>query len=133
MILTLVAFSILLYPITPVLLVYVILVYVGSWVYPLFTVYIPHNAHEKYPIFQTKAFRGKIISTIFAHHNYHCRLWARVWSPGVVFFPHRFACLLTRRRRRARGPPGTTLAGRLVFALIKLMTLHGACIRETLQ
>ena len=55
----------------PFLFYYFVLVQMGSWAYPLFTVYIPHRLDYKHPIFQTKVFRGPVISTIFAHHNYH--------------------------------------------------------------
>ncbi len=63
--------SIVIFPKTPILFFYVCLVIAGSWTYPLFTVYIPHNAKEENPLFQTKAFRGVLISTLFAQHNYH--------------------------------------------------------------
>ncbi len=63
--------SIIILPQTPVLLFYILLVLTGGWAYPLFTVYIPHNANEKDPVLQTKAFRGRIISAVFAGHNYH--------------------------------------------------------------
>ncbi|MES2132218.1 MAG: fatty acid desaturase [Bacteroidota bacterium] len=68
---SLVGLSIFLFPLSPLLFIYVCLVLVGSWIYPLFTVYIPHNAKETDPLFQTKAFRGPVLSTLFAHHNYH--------------------------------------------------------------
>ena len=55
----------------PLLLFYFILVQVGAWAYPMFTVYIPHRLDYSHPIFQTKVFRGAFISTLFAHHNYH--------------------------------------------------------------
>lgn len=55
----------------PLLLFYFVCVQIGSWVYPLFTVYIPHIATEPHPIYQTRAFRGPVISTLFANHNYH--------------------------------------------------------------
>ena len=53
------------------LLIYVLSVIAGSWVYPLFTVYIPHNAKGESPLFQTRLFRGILISSLFAQHNYH--------------------------------------------------------------
>lgn len=55
----------------PLLFYYFILVQIGSWVYPMFTVYIPHRLNHTHPIFQTRVFRGFVISTLFAHHNYH--------------------------------------------------------------
>lgn len=63
--------AILLYQHYPFLLYYFLLVQMGSWLYPLFTVYIPHKVNSTHPIFQTKLFRGPIISFFFAHHNYH--------------------------------------------------------------
>ncbi len=71
MIIALVTISILLLPLTPVFLYYVLLVLIGSWAYPLFTVYAHHTAKEEDPLFQTKAYRGKIISFLFVQHNYH--------------------------------------------------------------
>ncbi len=70
-IVSIIALSILLYPISPILFYYVLLVSIGSWVYPFFTVYLHHIAEEESPLFQTKAYRGKIISFILAQHNYH--------------------------------------------------------------
>ncbi|MES2593285.1 MAG: fatty acid desaturase [Bacteroidota bacterium] len=66
-----VAAALLFYHLFPQLLFYFICVQVGSWAYPLFTVYIPHNAKGIHPVYQTRAFRGPVISTLFAHHNYH--------------------------------------------------------------
>ncbi len=63
--------SIINYNVYPEFLYYFILIYISSWVYPLFTVYIPHVAIAEHPIYQTKLFRGFIISSLFAHHNYH--------------------------------------------------------------
>jgi beta-carotene hydroxylase len=62
--------SILILPYTTILFYYVLLVFVGSWAYPLFTVYIPHMI-EKDPVKQTRVFRGFFISTLFFQHNYH--------------------------------------------------------------
>ncbi len=55
----------------PGLLFYFLALYITSWVYPLFTVYIPHVLNFEHPIYQTIKFRGPIISLIFANHNYH--------------------------------------------------------------
>jgi beta-carotene hydroxylase len=55
----------------PYLLLYFILTQLGSWLYPLFTVYIPHRIDHRHRIYQTKLIRGPLISFIFAHHNYH--------------------------------------------------------------
>ncbi len=66
-----IALSILVFPTTPMLLYYVILVSVGGWAYPVFTVYAHHTAKEEDPLFQTKAYRGKIVGILFLQHNYH--------------------------------------------------------------
>ena len=66
-----VIFSILFIKNSPMLLWYFLSLYVTSWVYPLFTVFIPHILNFEHPIFQTIKFSGPIISTLFAHHNYH--------------------------------------------------------------
>lgn len=63
--------SILLIETSPVLLIFLILTYITSWVFPLFTVYIPHILNYEHPLFQTIKFKGPIISLIFAEHNYH--------------------------------------------------------------
>jgi len=66
-----IVFSCWAYPSTAVPLVYAGLVIGGSWFYPLFTAYFPHDAQGKDEWFQTRVFRGKMISTLFLRHNYH--------------------------------------------------------------
>lgn len=59
------------WPETPALLIYAGLVLVGSWVYPLATVYLPHNAHGQNALFQTYTLRGRIIPKLFLELTYH--------------------------------------------------------------
>ncbi len=51
--------------------VYATLVIAGSWVFPLITVYIPHNAEGKTPLTQTRIFRGWWFRLIALDHLYH--------------------------------------------------------------
>lgn len=56
---------------TPVFLIYVVLMIMGSWVLPMMTSYMPHTPEGKNPLFQTRLFRGKIASLIALEHLYH--------------------------------------------------------------
>ncbi len=51
--------------------VYVVLVVAGSWVYPLMTSWIPHDASGGDPLMQTKLFRGKVLGWLALEHLYH--------------------------------------------------------------
>ncbi len=55
----------------PALLIYTLLVILGSWVYPLSTVHLPHNANGKNALFQTYTLRGRIIPALFLELTYH--------------------------------------------------------------
>lgn len=66
-----VGMSVLLFSSYPALLLYVVLLYMGSWTYPLATVYIPHVLNFDHPLYQTRKFRGPILSFLFMQHNYH--------------------------------------------------------------
>jgi beta-carotene hydroxylase len=43
----------------------------GSWVYPLLTVHLPHHDYGPTPLTQTSTLRGKIIPTLFLELTYH--------------------------------------------------------------
>jgi beta-carotene hydroxylase len=60
-----------LWPWTAAVLVYAILVLVGSWVYPLLTVYLPHHHYGDHPLTQTSTLRGRIIPALFLELTYH--------------------------------------------------------------
>jgi len=63
--------SVALIPITPLPAIYCALMIAGSWVFPLVTVFIPHNAGATTELTQTKLFRGKVLSIVAAGHLYH--------------------------------------------------------------
>lgn len=52
-------------------LVYAALVVLGSWGFPLVTVYIPHDGQATHPLAQTRLFRGWLVQLVAFHHLYH--------------------------------------------------------------
>jgi beta-carotene hydroxylase len=66
-----IAGGILLWSVTPALLVYVALAIVGSWVYPLLTVHLPHRNFGDTPLSQTHTLRGTIVPALFLELTYH--------------------------------------------------------------
>lgn len=56
---------------TPVFAAYAILLIAGSWILPIATVVIPHDAAGSGVLFQTRLFRGKVLSIIALQHLYH--------------------------------------------------------------
>jgi beta-carotene hydroxylase len=58
-------------PLTPALLLYASLAIVGSWVYPLLTVHLPHRHYGETPLTQTHTLRGWIIPALFLELTYH--------------------------------------------------------------
>ena len=52
-------------------LVYAALVIVGSWVYPLLTVHLPHRHYGDTPLTQTHTLRGRLIPALFLELTYH--------------------------------------------------------------
>ncbi len=56
---------------TPYVLWYAAQAIVGSWVYPLLTVYLPHKDFGDNPLNQTHTLRGRIIPAIFLELTYH--------------------------------------------------------------
>jgi beta-carotene hydroxylase len=56
---------------TPYVLAYAVMAIVGSWVYPLLTVYLPHHDYGEDPLTQTRTLRGRIIPAIFLELTYH--------------------------------------------------------------
>jgi beta-carotene hydroxylase len=67
----LVSLSFVLYSVTPIFLVYVVLMILGSWIIPLITSYIPHDPQGANELLQTRLFRGRIASIIALEHLYH--------------------------------------------------------------
>jgi fatty acid desaturase len=66
-----VASGTLLWRLTPAVLLYATMMIVGSWVYPLLTVYLPHRDYGDTPLTQTRTLRGRIIPAIFLELTYH--------------------------------------------------------------
>ena len=60
-----------LWPVTQGPAVYALLVLVGSWVYPLLTVHLPHHGYGDTPLTQTGTLRGLIIPRLFLELTYH--------------------------------------------------------------
>jgi fatty acid desaturase len=61
----------LVWPYAPGVLVYTLMAIVGSWVYPLLTVYLPHHDYGATPLTQTRTLRGRVIPAIFLELTYH--------------------------------------------------------------
>jgi beta-carotene hydroxylase len=59
------------WPTTPALLIYTVMAIVGSWVYPLLTVYLPHKDYGDTPLTQTRTLRGRVIPALFLELTYH--------------------------------------------------------------
>lgn len=51
--------------------IYGTLVVLASWWFPFVFVYLMHDASGSSPLFQTRAFRGRILPALLLHHNYH--------------------------------------------------------------
>lgn len=60
-----------LWPHTPGVLGYAVMAIVGSWVYPLLTVYLPHHDYGDGPLTQTRTLRGRVLPAIFLELTYH--------------------------------------------------------------
>jgi len=58
-------------PVTPALLCYAVMAIVGSWVYPLLTVYLPHHDYGPTPLTQTRTLRGRLVPALFLELTYH--------------------------------------------------------------
>ena len=53
------------------MLLYAILAIVGSWVYPLLTVHLPHHDYGDTPLTQTSSLRGRLVPALFLELTYH--------------------------------------------------------------
>jgi beta-carotene hydroxylase len=65
------AAGVLLWPWTPAVLAYALLVLAGSWVYPLLTVHLPHRGYGETPLTQTSSLRGRLVPVLFLELTYH--------------------------------------------------------------
>ncbi len=58
-------------PWTPLPAIYCSLMIAGSWVFPIVTVLIPHDARGEHEWTQTRLFRGRLLSLVAFEHLYH--------------------------------------------------------------
>lgn len=56
---------------TAIPVIYGGLLVLGSWLFPFVFVYLMHDATGRSPLFQTRAFRGRIVPALMLHHTYH--------------------------------------------------------------
>ena len=87
------------------MLVYAVMAIVGSWVYPLLTVYLPHHDYGDEPLTQTRTLRGRIIPAIFLELTYHLEhhLYPQVPSHHLPELARRLDPYFAARRRTAGG------------------------------
>ena len=57
--------------VAPAFSLYVVLAIIGSWVYPLLTVHLPHREYGDTPLTQTRTLRGLVIPKLFLELTYH--------------------------------------------------------------
>jgi len=55
----------------PWLAIYMALMIAGSWIFPIVTVLIPHDATGTTALTQTRLFRGRVLSVVALEHLYH--------------------------------------------------------------
>jgi len=94
-------------PRTPAVLIYAVLAIVGSWVYPLLTVHLPHRHYGDTPLSQTHTLRGRIIPALFLELTYHLEhhLYPEVPSHNLPELSRRLDPLLRRAGVRPRRVP----------------------------
>jgi beta-carotene hydroxylase len=63
--------GVLLWPWTAAIVGYAALAIIGSWVYPLLTVHLPHHDYGETPLTQTSSLRGTVIPAVFLELTYH--------------------------------------------------------------
>jgi beta-carotene hydroxylase len=56
---------------TPVGTAYLAVTVAGSWVFPLMTSFMPHDAGGEDPLRQTRLFRGRVVAWLGLEHLYH--------------------------------------------------------------
>jgi fatty acid desaturase len=79
-------------------LVYVGLAVIGSWVYPLLTVHLPHRNYGQTPLTQTHTLRGWIVPALFLELTYHLEhhLYPEVPSHNLAELSRRLDPLFRR-------------------------------------
>jgi fatty acid desaturase len=98
------AAGVLLWPVAPGVLAYAVMAVVGSWVYPLLTVYLPHHDYGDTPLTQTRTMRGRVIPAIFLELTYHLEhhLYPQVPSHHLAELARRLDPFLTASGVRPR-------------------------------
>jgi beta-carotene hydroxylase len=66
-----IAFAILMLPYSAAPIVYVVVMTLGSWLYPLITAYLPHNHPGEDEVHQSRSIHGKILPYLLLGLNYH--------------------------------------------------------------
>src|SRR5262249_54870192 len=66
--LALVGLAVAVSPVTPIPLVYAMLIVMGSWAIPLVTAYLPHDPRGEDALSQTRAYRGLVASVVALGH-----------------------------------------------------------------
>ena len=102
-----VAAGVALLPVTKGMLVYVVMAVVGSWVYPLLTVYLPHHDYGDTPWTQTRTLRGRVLPAVFLELTYHLEhhLYPQVPSHRLPELARRLEPVLRRAGVRPRRVP----------------------------
>lgn len=95
------------WPWTPAILIYVGLAVIGSWVYPLLTVHLPHRHYGDTPLTQTHTLRGWIIPKLFLELTYHLEhhLYPQVPSHHLPELSRRLEPFFEQAGVRARQVP----------------------------
>jgi len=93
-----------LWSVAPGILVYAVMAIVGSWVYPLLTVYLPHHDYGETPLTQTRTLRGRVVPAMFLELTYHLEhhLYPQVPSHRLAELAHRLDPFLNRAGVRPR-------------------------------
>lgn len=94
-------------PRSPAVLIYAALAIVGSWVYPLLTVHLPHRDYGDTPLSQTHTLRGRIVPALFLELTYHLEhhLYPEVPSHNLPELSRRLDPLLRQAGVRPRRVP----------------------------
>jgi beta-carotene hydroxylase len=104
------------YPLSAAPLIYTALVIAGSWVFPLATVYLPHDGRATTALEKTRLFRGWVYRVIAFDHLYHFEhhLYPAVPHHHWPALARRLDPLLKRRQPSPSTPSGSTPDGVIV-------------------
>ena len=90
--------------VAPAVLIYAALALLGSWVYPLLTVHLPHRNYGETPLDQTHTLRGVLVPAVFLELTYHLEhhLYPSVPSHHLAELSRRLDPYLDRARVQPR-------------------------------